>query len=186
MRARERIRDHRRWGCGVARAAAFECAGLVAVASLAAIALSASAGAEAAPDRAEYVSRLESICKPGVEATQRAVRGVRSDIKAERLAIAAGKLCSAARIFDGTVGEISAVPRPPPTQPSSPSGSRYLRLQESYLAKAAAALRARAHRPVPAQRRALRPHRQSRQRRGDRLRLRLLRVQVLAVQLRWP
>ena len=44
------------------------------------------------PDRAEYVSRLESICKPGVEATQRAVRGVRSDIRAERLAVAAGKL----------------------------------------------------------------------------------------------
>ena len=27
------------------------------------------------PERAEYVNRLESICKPGVEATQRAVRG---------------------------------------------------------------------------------------------------------------
>ena len=56
-------------------------AALMAAASLAAIGLSASAGAAVAPDRAEYVSRLESICKPGVEATQRAVRGVRSDIR---------------------------------------------------------------------------------------------------------
>lgn len=115
---------------------------LVAVASLAAIVLSATAGAEALPDRAEYVSRLESICKPGVEATQRAVRGVRSDIQAERLAVAAGKLGNATRIFDGTVGEITTVPRPPLDQTQLAKWFRYLRLQESYLGKAAAALRA--------------------------------------------
>jgi hypothetical protein len=115
---------------------------LVAVASLAAIVLSASAGAEALPDRAEYVSRLESICKPGVEATQRAVRGVRSDIQAERLSVAAGKLGSAARIFDGTVREITTVPRPPLDKTQLAKWFGYLRLQEAYLAKAAAALRA--------------------------------------------
>jgi hypothetical protein len=115
---------------------------LVAVASLTAIVLSVSAGAEALPDQAEYVSRLESICKPGVEATQRAVRGVRSDVQAERLAVAAGKLRSAARIFDGTVGEITTVPRPPRDETQLAKWFRYLRLQESYLAKAAAALRA--------------------------------------------
>jgi hypothetical protein len=115
---------------------------LVAVASLAAIVLSATAGAEALPDRAEYVSRLESVCKPGVEATQRAVRGVRSDVQAERLAVAAGKLGSAARIFDGTVGEITTIPRPPLDATQLAKWFRYLRLQESYLAKAAAALRA--------------------------------------------
>ena len=49
--------------------------------------LSASAGAAVAPDRAGYVSSLESICKPGVETTQQTVRGVRSDIRAERLAV---------------------------------------------------------------------------------------------------
>lgn len=115
---------------------------LLAAASLAAIALSASAGAEDLPDRAAYVSHLESICKPGVEATQRAVRGVRSDIQAERLAVAAGKLGSATRIFDGTVAEITSVPRPPLDQAQLAKWFRYLRLQESYLGKAAAALRA--------------------------------------------
>jgi hypothetical protein len=115
---------------------------LVAAASLAAIALSAPSAADAAPDRAEYVSRLEAVCKPGVEATQRAVRGVRSDIRAERLAVAAGKLASAARIFDGTVGTISAVPRPPLDAAQLAKWFGYLRLQESYLARAAAALRA--------------------------------------------
>ena len=55
---------------------------IVAAAWLAVLALSALAVADAAPDRAEYVSRLESICKPDVEETQRAVKGVRSDIQA--------------------------------------------------------------------------------------------------------
>jgi hypothetical protein len=114
---------------------------LVAVASLAAVVLSASAGAEALPDRAEYVSRLESICKPGVESTQRAVRGVRSDIRAERLAVAAGKLGRATRIFGGTVRELTTVPRPPLDATQLAKWFGYLRLQESYLAKAAAALR---------------------------------------------
>jgi len=109
---------------------------------LALMALSASAGAAAIPDRAEYVSRLESICKPGVEATQQAVRGVRSDIRAERLAVAAGKLGKAAQIFDGTVSQISAVPRPPGDATHLAKWFGYLKLQESYLSRAVAALRA--------------------------------------------
>lgn len=115
---------------------------LMAAAWLVVIALGATAGAEALPDQAEYVSRLESVCKPGVEATRRAVRGVRSDIRAEHLAVAAGKLSSAARIFDGTVLRISTVPRPPLDATQLAKWFGYLRLQESYLGRAAAALRA--------------------------------------------
>lgn len=114
---------------------------LVAAVSLAVLSLSAVAGAES-PERAEYVTRLESVCKPGVEATQRAVRGLRSDIKAERLAVAARKLSSAARIFDGTVRSISPVPRPALDEAQLAKWFDYLGLQEDYLAKAAAALRA--------------------------------------------
>jgi hypothetical protein len=114
---------------------------LGAAALLLAVALVASAAA-APSERAEYVNRLESICKPGVEATQRVVRGVRSDIKAERLGVAAGKLGSAARIFDGTVGKISAVPRPSADAAHLAKWFEYLKLQKSYLARAAAALHA--------------------------------------------
>lgn len=113
---------------------------LLAAASLAVLALSATAAAES-PERAEYVARLETVCKPGVDATQRAVRGVRSDIKAERLSVAARKLSSAARIFDGTVREITPVRRPPLDQTQLTKWFDYLRLQRSYLDKAAAALR---------------------------------------------
>jgi hypothetical protein len=96
----------------------------------------------AGSERGVYVDRLETICKPGVAATQRAVKGVRSDVQAERLAVAAAKLSRAARIFDGTVGKISAVPRPPPDARQLAKWFGYLRLQESYLARAASALRA--------------------------------------------
>lgn len=114
---------------------------LAAVALLAALALAVSARADSLADRGAYVDRLEAICKPGVEATQRAVRGVKSDVQAERLAVAAAKLGKAAHIFDGTVGKISAVRRPASDATQLAKWFDYLRLQESYLAKAGAALR---------------------------------------------
>ncbi len=126
----------------ILRAGGFRRRRLVSAILLAVTVLSASAGAAVGPDRAEYVNSLESICKPGVEATQQAVRGVRSDIEAERLAVAAGKLGKAARIFDGTVGRISAVPRPPQDARHLAKWFAYLKLQKSYLARAASALRA--------------------------------------------
>jgi hypothetical protein len=115
---------------------------IVAAAWLAALAPSALAVADAAPDQAEYVSRLESICKPNVEQTQRAVKGLRSDVQRERLAVAAGKLSRARRIFDRTVTAISAAPRPPADAAQLSKWFGYLRLQESYLRKAASALHA--------------------------------------------
>lgn len=89
--------------------------GLVAL-SLAVVALAAPAvlGAETAdaPTRSEYVVQLEKICKPKSEATQRAVRGVRGDVRAERLRVAATKFARAKRIFARTISSISVVPRP--------------------------------------------------------------------------
>jgi hypothetical protein len=115
---------------------------VAAAALLFAVVLVALAAAAGATERPEYVTRLESICKPGVKATQRAVHGVRSDIRAERLQVAAGKLAQARRIFDGTVGRISRVPRPAPDANQLAKWFHYLALQESYLARSVAALRA--------------------------------------------
>lgn len=114
-----------------------------AAACLVALGLSAMARAETAPSQAEYVTRLEAICKPKVEATQRAVRGLRSNVQRERLGVAAGQLARARRIFDGTVAAISAVPRPQVNTTQLSKWFSYLRLQESYLGRAAGALKAR-------------------------------------------
>jgi hypothetical protein len=84
----------------------------IVVALLLAVGVAAVAGAAEEISREEYVARLEQICKPGSDATERAVRGVRSDVRRERLAVAGRKFAKAKRIFAGTVRSISVVPRP--------------------------------------------------------------------------
>jgi hypothetical protein len=87
-----------------------------ATAALCLLALSVGTAVSSAaeePSRAEYVAQLEPICKPGSDATERAVHGVRSDVKAERFTVAAGKFARGQRIFAKTVSSISTVPRPP-------------------------------------------------------------------------
>jgi hypothetical protein len=100
------------------------------------------AAAEEGTSRAEYVAQLEAICKPGALATEKAVKGVKGDIEAERLAVAAAKFSAAARIFDHTVARIAPVPRPPADQPVLAKWFVDLEREEAYLKKIAAALHA--------------------------------------------
>ena len=94
------------------------------------------------PTRDEYVSRLEGVCKPDAEATQRAMKGARSDVKAERLAVAAGKFAKATRIFGSTVKKIAPLPRPPADGETLKRWFKDLNQQESYLGQITAQLRA--------------------------------------------
>ncbi|HEX3735740.1 MAG TPA: hypothetical protein VHU86_11390 [Solirubrobacterales bacterium] len=115
----------------------------IAVAALGAtLALAATVNAAEAPTRTEYVSQLEGVCKPDAEATQRAMKGARSDISAERLAIAAAKFAKATTIFGSTVKKISAVPQPPADAAKLGKWFGYLTNQESYLKQITAQLRA--------------------------------------------
>lgn len=107
-----------------------------------AVLLVAGTATAAAPTRDEYVARLESICKPSGEATQRAMQGGRADIRAERFKVAAGKFAAAATIFAGSVGKMEAVPQPPADVPKLAKWFGYLEAQEAYLREAAAQLRA--------------------------------------------
>jgi hypothetical protein len=114
---------------------------LAAASTLALLAFSSSVTA-ASPERVAYVRKLEAICKPGVERTQRAVSGVREDIRAERLLPASGKLEHAGRIFAATVRAAGAVPRPPADAAQLAKWFSQLQRQQSYLRRAATALRA--------------------------------------------
>ena len=106
------------------------------------------AGAEGAPapSRSEYVAQLEGICKPRALATKRAVRGMRADLRAERLAVAASKFSKASRLFAATVHEISPQPRPPADRATLAQWFKYLHQEESNLRRIVAVLRA--DRPV--------------------------------------
>jgi hypothetical protein len=116
-----------------------------AAAAISALALTVSAAAPAwaeAPTRAEYVAQLERECKPGSEATRRAVHGVRADVRAERFAVAAAKFARARRIFTRTVTEISAVPRPEADVDTLSRWFTALRREERYLGRIVKTLRA--------------------------------------------
>ncbi len=95
-----------------------------------------------APTRNDYVSELEAICKPDVKATQRAMKGVRDDVRAERDAVAAAKFARGATIFGGTVAAMAPVPRPPADLARLRDWFRYLERQEDYLGQITAHLRA--------------------------------------------
>jgi hypothetical protein len=112
--------------------------------------LATTAAAAEAPTRDEYVDRLERVCKPDAEATQRAMKGARADVRAERLATAAGKFAQAASIFGATVKEIAAAPRPATDAAKLGKWFGYLKAQESYLEQITAQLRA--DRAIKAQR----------------------------------
>jgi hypothetical protein len=125
--------ESRRRGRGAALAAA--------VLSVAMLLLAAGAAAEA-PTREEYVGQLEQVCRPDAEATQKAMKGARADVGAERLAVAAAKFAAATSIFGGTVKEISAMPQPAGDEAKLGKWFGYLRAQESYLKRITAQLRA--------------------------------------------
>jgi hypothetical protein len=112
---------------------------LVLVALILVLAISPSASA--AYNRAEYVEVLEATCKPDALATEKAVNGVKADLKAERLRVAAAKFASARQIFSGTIDEIGRVPRPEADFGKLKTWFGYLGLQERYLGKIVRALR---------------------------------------------
>lgn len=101
----------------------------------------ATAPAAEAPTREAYVEDLEKICKPDAEATQRAMKGARADIRAERFDVAAKKFAKATAIFGADVKEISAEPRPSADAERLSRWFTYLKRQESYLGEITAQLR---------------------------------------------
>jgi hypothetical protein len=66
---------------------------------------------------------------------------MRSDIRSERLRVAAAKFAKAKRIFVATVGSISTVPRPEADRATLDRWFAALRRQAVYLGRTAAALR---------------------------------------------
>ncbi len=108
------------------------------------------AAAESAPTRLEYVTQLEGICKPQALETERTMKGVRADVQAERIAVAATKFARATQIFGTTLREMQVVQRPPADAQKLAQWFIYLGHQEAYLKLITAQLQA--NHTIPAQR----------------------------------
>jgi hypothetical protein len=88
---------------------------------------------EAGPSRVEYVKQLEDVCRPEAEATQRAMKHARMDVRESKLSVAAAKFDKAAKIFGGTVDQISKVPQPSADKSRLTEWFGYLEQQTEYL-----------------------------------------------------
>jgi hypothetical protein len=108
--------------------------GVCAITAAAVFAAAAMANSEEILTRDEYVDRLEPMCKPRAEATRRAMKGVRTDVRyPKRLPVAADKFGKGAEIFGGTIEKIGRVPRPAADAAKLKEWFVYLNRQEDYL-----------------------------------------------------
>lgn len=92
--------------------------------------------------RDDYVATLESICKPGMKETQKAMRGARLDVRKERNAIAAHKFDRGTVTYEATLKKIARVPRPEADVPKLKEWFDRLDRQTQYMREMADRLRA--------------------------------------------
>lgn len=94
------------------------------------------------PSRAEYVSGLEKICKPGSDDTVRVMKGVKSDVNHNRLKVALEKFEKATKIFSRTTASMESQPRPPADEARLEKWFTFLNRQQKYLEEISTQLRA--------------------------------------------
>jgi len=74
-----------------------------------------AAGAEEGPTRAEYVERVEPICKANTEANQRILKNAKQRARSKQqrqVARAGGQFIHASKAFSKAIGKIAGVARP--------------------------------------------------------------------------
>jgi hypothetical protein len=96
----------------------------------------------ASAERAAYVEELEAICRPRAQATQRVMKGVREEVRRDRIKPAARKFARGTALFDRTVALMSPVARPPADAETLRRWFVYLERQEGYLKAVTRSLRA--------------------------------------------
>jgi hypothetical protein len=86
----------------------------LAAALVAAVVASLAGGTAAAEEatRTSFREAVEPICQANTKANERILAGVRSEVKHDRLTIAARKFRKAGTALKGTLGELRQVPRP--------------------------------------------------------------------------
>jgi hypothetical protein len=73
----------------------------------------AASASTAGTNRAEYVDRVETICRQATEANRGILEGVEAKIRRGELAAAASRFRRAAAALERVIDRLAAVPRPP-------------------------------------------------------------------------
>jgi hypothetical protein len=102
-----------------------------------------ASAAESEITRPEYVERVEPICKSNTEANSRILKGVKDQVKQEKLVPAGKRFIRAAGALGTAVGKIAAVPQPSADAVKLTKWIGYLKSEQTFLQKIGKALKAK-------------------------------------------
>lgn len=96
-----------------------------------------------ADERSEYVERVEPICKANTEANSRILKGVKDQVKQEKLVPAGKRFVRASVALGKAVTQIANVPQPAEDATKLTKWIGYLKQEKTYLQKIGSALKAK-------------------------------------------
>lgn len=96
-----------------------------------------------ADERDEYVEKVEPICKANTDANARILKGVKEQVKEEKLVPAGKRFVRASGALGKSVTQIAAVPQPAADKAKLTKWIGYLKAEKSYLQKIGQALKAK-------------------------------------------
>lgn len=94
-------------------------------------------------DRETYVERVEPICKQNTDANSRILKGVKEQVKQEKLVPAGKRFVQASAALGTAVGKIAAVPQPSEDAAKLTKWIGYLKHEQTFLLKIGKALKAK-------------------------------------------
>lgn len=92
--------------------------------------------------RAEYVAKVEPICKANTDANSRILKGVKDQVKQDKLVPAGKRFIRAAGALGTAVTKIAAVPQPSEDAAKLTKWIGYLKSEKAFLQKIGQALKA--------------------------------------------
>jgi hypothetical protein len=99
------------------------------------LAVAATAFAEGAPTREEYVATAEPICKANIDKSKQILKGARPKVKAGKLAPAGRQISRAAAQFGTSIKELEALPEPIADEARLQKWFKFLKIVQSNLSK---------------------------------------------------
>ncbi len=114
----------------------------IVLAAVAALVVSASLAFAEELSRAEYVERVEPICKSNTEANLRILKGVKQQVQSDDLQQAGKRFIRASSALGAAVTKIALVPRPAADAAKLTKWIELLRAEQRYLLKIGKALKA--------------------------------------------
>jgi hypothetical protein len=92
--------------------------------------------------RESYTAQVEPICKRNSEANDRILKGIKGNVKAGKLKVAAAQFDKAASALKKTLAQLRAVPQPSADKPKLTKWLRYIKTEVQLFERTAAKLKA--------------------------------------------